>query len=76
MDAVAGGTVPGGTMGEAYQAAMHSRNSSLLSTTHSPLQQFSVLPEATLGVEGHGELLKERTYPLCPELKVLLPAPA
>lgn len=54
------GTDPwGGIMREAHQAAMDSRDSSLVSTAYSPLQQFPVLPEATFSVAGHGELLKE-----------------
>lgn len=68
MDAVAGpwcvmtppvGTDPGRTMRETHQAAIDSRDTSLVSTTHGPLQQFSVLPEASFGVAGHDKLLKE-----------------
>lgn len=59
-------------MREAQQAAMHFS----VSATHSSLEQFPGLPEAHLGVAGHGELLKAGPHCVLSSGRLLPPAPA
>lgn len=63
-------------MREAQKAAMHSRSSSSVSATHSSLEQFPGIPETTLGVAGHGELLKAGPHCVLSSGRLFLPAPA